>query len=454
MYSQPLPPRGGADDGDDKEKRPPTGSSSHPHHGTPHGLLLHPSRDALRSRVGAIATHASQVTRRRRISLNIAVMATLALYVAVELARYVFAGEHCDALPASAPVAILLVGSVRDVNATHCGAATHVIAPLRRRGHRVSLFFAVDEEEEEDAAAAGRRTEKGAEKAMEGIRRRRARSRALFGEEDAIVAPSSSIPPSSVAAALERVRREHDLDHVEVIPTAPTPTPSACVAALDARVNGPQPVVSSSTGARGIAPNSVAASRRRDAVATVRKHLSRYRARKIADDARVRRERATGVAFAWVVLARPDVAFADDLPIDRACVVPGGRRVNVPWFHGRGGVNDRFMMGPPEGAAEYLSLYDQLCPDDVDGDDADDVRFRKAAAKIPTGVDSSERMYAWHMRRRHVKARSVSHWSPYDRVVRVVHAVPRGRTFLPGVCFSPPAPRFQSRHTSAPFNSV
>jgi len=238
MYSQPLPPRGGADDGDDKEKRPPTGSSSHPHHGTPHGLLLHPSRDALRSRVGAIATHASQVTRRRRISLNIAVMATLALYVAVELARYVFAGEHCDALPASAPVAILLVGSVRDVNATHCGAATHVIAPLRRRGHRVSLFFAVDEEEEEDAAAAGRRTEKGAEKAMEGIRRRRARSRALFGEEDAIVAPSSSIPPSSVAAALERVRREHDLDHVEVIPTAPTPTPSACVAAGRLIVDG------------------------------------------------------------------------------------------------------------------------------------------------------------------------------------------------------------------------
>ena len=26
------------------------------------------------------------------------------------------------------------------------------------------------------------------------------------------------------------------------------------------------------------------------------------------------------------------------------------------------------------------------------------------------------------------------------------------RTFLPGVCFSPPTPRFQSRRTSTPFN--
>ena len=50
------------------------------------------------------------------------------------------------------------------------------------------------------------------------------------------------------------------------------------------------------------------------------------------------------------------------------------------------------------------------------------------------------------------QARSISHWSPYDRV-GVVNAVPLLRTF-PGVRFSPPARRFQSRHTAMPFNSA
>ena len=31
-----------------------------------------------------------------------------------------------------------------------------------------------------------------------------------------------------------------------------------------------------------------------------------------------------------------DVAFADEVPAERACLPPGGRRVHVPWFHSRG----------------------------------------------------------------------------------------------------------------------
>lgn len=32
-------------------------------------------------------------------------------------------------------------------------------------------------------------------------------------------------------------------------------------------------------------------------------------------------EKNEGVDFAWVVLAQPDVAFADDIPVDRMCTV-------------------------------------------------------------------------------------------------------------------------------------
>ncbi len=52
-----------------------------------------------------------------------------------------------------------------------------------------------------------------------------------------------------------------------------------------------------------------------------------------------------------------------------------------------------------------------------------------------------------------IEARSISHWSPYDRV-RVVKPFLKDRTFSPGGRFSPPTPRFQSRtHTATPFNS-
>ena len=48
-----------------------------------------------------------------------------------------------------------------------------------------------------------------------------------------------------------------------------------------------------------------------------------------------------------------------------------------------------------------------------------------------------------------IQARSISHWSPYDRV-GVVNADSQG--LLPASLSS--HPRFQSRHTSTPFNSI
>jgi hypothetical protein len=81
-------------------------------------------------------------------------------------------------------------------------------------------------------------------------------------------------------------------------------------------------------------------------------YMRRLHARKRANDARLKWEKErkesngngnVGVGstssmdkFVWIVYARPDVAFADEVPAERACLPPGGRRVHVPWFHSRG----------------------------------------------------------------------------------------------------------------------
>jgi hypothetical protein len=55
------------------------------------------------------------------------------------------------------------------------------------------------------------------------------------------------------------------------------------------------------------------------------------------------------------------------------------------------------MMGPPEGASEYLNLYDSLC-------DARAASGEEYAGLIPRGADSEEKVLRWHLRRRHVTA--------------------------------------------------
>ena len=80
-------------------------------------------------------------------------------------------------------------------------------------------------------------------------------------------------------------------------------------------------------------------------------YMRRLHARKRANDARLKWEKERKESngnnvgggstssmdkFVWIVYARPDVAFADEVPAERACLPPGGRRVHVPWFHSRG----------------------------------------------------------------------------------------------------------------------
>ena len=263
------------------------------------------------------------------------------------------------------------------MNRTHCSFERRVVEPLVRRGHRVVLFVVPDAPPPSAAAAP--------------------------------------IADDALTTAMERLRREHGVAYE--IASAPPDAPDAtCATILQERASP------STRSARG------------EPVHRALAFLRLLRARQLADAMRREHERRRGIEFGWVVSARMDVAFADDVPVDRMCAVPGGRRVHVPWFHSRGGANDRFMMGPPEGAEEYLSMYDALCERPTGGKSEGGEgaggekktkrsRRGKAAAaaaaaspsvsSVPRGLDSSERLYAWYLRRRHV---AVDAWALFHFV--------------------------------------
>jgi hypothetical protein len=147
------------------------------------------------------------------------------------------------------------------------------------------------------------------------------------------------------------------------------------------------------------------------------------RARAAADASRRKQTRARSgnsgnsgnSPHAWIVAADSAHAYADDLPVRALCAVPGGRKLLAPWVRARGGVNDRFAMGQAPAMEEYAGMYHALCPEDAAmrallEDERDgaytatvtDTNARLFAASVPRGVDSTERLLAWHMRRRHV----------------------------------------------------
>jgi hypothetical protein len=238
--------------------------------------------------------------------------------------------------------------------------------------------------------------------------------------------------------ALERLKRQHGVEY-ELAPAPPAEPSASCAASLHDRLALPT------------------RSGRGESTARTLALLRRLRARQAADAMRREFEKKEGIAFAWVVLVRPDVAFADDIPVDRMCTVPGGRRVHVPWFHSRGGANERFMMGPPEGAEEYLSMYDALC--DEKNAHAIDPPAKKGqrgvgragggagggvaggggggvggSGAVPRSTDTIERLYAWHLRRRHV---TVDPWALFHFVFyRVRTDVPFDHERSPDLQFS------------------
>ena len=317
---------------------------------------------------GSLAHVAATAMRRKPLLVKLAVAAVVLLYVAAELGSRAVAADHCDALAPDAPVAILLAGPTFALNRTACSLAANLVAPLRARGHPVTVFLAFDRPTAPEHRAEARRALVDAVKPhandVEVIVERvdapeypregqKTASPRDEGESD-----SSFVGSSALGAAHEDA--QIDPGYLAVPPTT-------CVSALRRRfgraTEASPPRVAGASDA-----GSSASAAKKDAAETARlfDFLSHARARAAAESMRQRYEASDSKPkpkpFAWVVFSRPDVVLGDAFPTrDVMCSVPGGRRVHVPWFHGAGGMNDRFAAGAPEGMREYLGVYDALC---------------------------------------------------------------------------------------------
>ena len=383
--------------------------------------------------VGSLAHVAATALKRKNAVIRVAVAAIVAFFAAAGIAkvtrRVLFHSDvksHCESLPSNARVAILLAGSPRAFNKTHCSFARRVVKPLRDRGHPVDVYFSSTE------PLAEARLGIGAER-----------------------------------AALEKLRSDHGV-MVTIIDVAATArAPETCAAAMRerfARANNPRGSFLSAKNeerftettldddaSRTDATDVVSAKTPSENVEgswvnpfgdvpgdIISEYLLLLRARAAAEASRKKQafRESDKTAHAWIVSANPAHAYADDVPVNAMCAVPGGRKLSAPWVRARGGVNDRFAMGQPPAMEEYAGMYHSLCPEDTALDDAKDGATdtnKKAslqnaetfAASVPRGVDSTERLLAWHMRRRHVVVdvdalyRFVPYETPADPNVRL-----------------------------------
>lgn len=345
--------------------------------------------------VGSLAHVAATALRRKNIGIRALVAFVILLFTSAGVLkitrRVLFAVDlkgHCDSLDPSARVALLLAGSPHAFNRTHCSFSKHVIAPLRARGHPVDVFFSSTE-------ILKTTKESGAGK-----------------------------------AAMKNLEREHDISFT-LVDMASRGFPESCFDNLRARYGG---IRSEGTLGVGVtlAESDAKKTDKEDNVErtsfdtspdVIRSFLKRLRARAVADASR----KYSGKKHDWIIVSDPSSSFGDDVPVDRLCLVPGGRRAHFPWVKSRGGVNDRFAMGAAQGMSELVDLYSALCPEDTTFDVKDssggvlgnigevvgammgslDEASRKnkrdsIASSIPRGVDSTERLVQWHMRKRHV----------------------------------------------------
>ena len=378
-------------------------------------LKEHKDSHQTRSRaVGSLAHVAATALKRKNAVVRVAVASIVAFFAAAGIAkvtrRFLFHSDvvgHCDALPSTARVAVLLAGSPRAFNRTHCSFARRVVKPLRDRGHPVDVYFSSTEPLAEERLGIG-----------------------------------------AERAALERLQSDHGVTFTIIDVAATARAPETCAAAMRERF-----VAKDSSSRRFVdrreerrvkettldddeslrnyddertlddraTTNDSAFGESGDVIA---EYLLLLRARAAADASRRTQTRGSGhfgnSPHAWIVAADSAHAYADDLPVHALCAVPGGRKLLAPWVRARGGVNDRFAMGQAPAMEEYAGMYHALCPEDAamralpederdgavtDTDTSAEARIagsRRFAASVPRGVDSTERLLAWHMRRRHV----------------------------------------------------
>ena len=367
-------------------------------------LKEHKDSHQTRSRaVGSLAHVAATALKRKNAAVRVAVASIVAFFAAAGIAkvtrRFLFHSDvvgHCDALPSTARVAVLLAGSPRAFNRTHCSFARRVVKPLRDRGHPVDVFFSS--------------TEPLADERFGSLRTERAALQKLRSDHDVAftiidVAASASAVPETCAAAL---RERFDADDAKDSSRKETTLDDDDDTKNDERRDDRASKTNTNDYAFGGSGDVIA------------EYLLLLRARAAADASRRKQTRARSgnsgnSPHAWIVAADSAHAYADDLPVRALCAVPGGRKLLAPWVRARGGVNDRFAMGQAPAMEEYAGMYHALCPEDAAmrallEDERDgaytatvtDTNARLFAASVPRGVDSTERLLAWHMRRRHV----------------------------------------------------
>jgi len=379
-------------------------------------LKEHKDSHQTRSRaVGSLAHVAATALKRKNAVVRVAVASIVAFFAAAGIAkvtrRVLFHSDvvgHCDALPSTARVAVLLAGSPRAFNRTHCSFARRVVKPLRDRGHPVDVFFSSTEPLADERFGSG--TERAA------LQKLRSDHDVAFTIID--VAATASAAPETCAAALRerfdandakdsRFVRRRERDVAETTLDDDDKKSDERNERRDDRASKTKTLNDSAFGGSG------------DIIA---EYLLLLRARAAADASRRKQARARSgnsgnSPHAWIVAADSAHAYADDLPVHALCAVPGGRKLLAPWVRARGGVNDRFAMGQAPAMEEYAGMYHALCPEDAAisalllEDERDgaytatvtpDTNARLFAASVPRGVDSTERLLAWHMRRRHV----------------------------------------------------
>ena len=321
--------------------------------------------DRLNAGSGSInSTHVlTQTVAKRRSAMTRCMTAFAACLFVFELLRHLVfqGGKFCGELPRGAPVAVLLAGSAHAFNRTHCGLANRVIAPFTRLGHRV-VVFAADENGDDDAMVPALERMRKGESILMIVRAIGMTSCFLYTDYpnvDFVIAPSSdsaedqsshspvSTTPDQCVASVEHRFRHMNLGpgsiYAESHQTAAVAQARWMESNLGMESNGPKLPGRDAVHA---SDEKLGAHRKR-----VVHYMRRLHARKRANDARLKWEKERKESnsngnvggstssmdkFVWIVYARPDVAFADEVPAERACLPPGGRRVHVPWFHSRG----------------------------------------------------------------------------------------------------------------------
>eukprot|EP00230_Micromonas_polaris_P006097 CAMPEP_0117632794 /NCGR_PEP_ID=MMETSP0802-20121206/4778_1 /TAXON_ID=38833 /ORGANISM="Micromonas sp., Strain CCMP2099" /LENGTH=457 /DNA_ID=CAMNT_0005437273 /DNA_START=181 /DNA_END=1554 /DNA_ORIENTATION=+ len=373
--------------------------------------------------VGSLAHVASTALRRKNVVIKGLVAFIVFLFLsagAVKLTKKIFfhvdVKGACDQVAPEARVAILLAGSPRAFNRTHCSFAKHVVQPLRLRGHPVDVYFSSTE------TLTTERERRDAEH------------------------------------ALKQLETDHDVAWT-LVDVASRGIPEPCVANLRKRYPGSKRMAVDVVRLDpvGEGESDDASSVKQESPDVIRDFLKTRRARAAADASR----KHAGKTHEWIIVADPANAYGDDVPVDALCAVPGGRRAHFPWVKQKGGVNDLFAMGAPAGIAELIDLYAALCPEDISIRDtvaadtatgggvlgaigtnlqgmlqSGEIHTKTASAKktrdkpsiantIPHGVDSTERLLSWHMRKRHVLVdtgalrRFVPFTTPVDRNTRL-----------------------------------